>query len=130
MLISGSIDTSVGTFDTAIDTQGGTSVGAPASDTAALAVKLFGDPLRGRIVRLLAAEQLCTCHLVDITGARQPTVSHHLRVLRDADLVEAIPDGRFTYYRLRPEPLAALAGGVAHLAAAATAASRHRRPCA
>jgi ArsR family transcriptional regulator len=68
--------------------------------------------------------------LVDITGARQPTVSHHLRVLRDADLVEAIPDGRFTYYRLRPEPLATLAGHVRRLAADAVAAPRHRRPCA
>ena len=99
-------------------------------ETAALAVKLFGDPLRAEFVGLLAAEQLCTCHLVDITGARQPTVSHHLRVLRDADLVEAIPDGRFTYYRLRPEPLATLAGHVRRLAADAVAAPRHRRPCA
>jgi len=99
-------------------------------ETAALAVKLLGDPLRAEIVGLLAAEQLCTCHLVDITGARQPTVSHHLRVLRDADLVEAIPDGRFTYYRLRPEPLATLAGHVRRLAADAVAAPRHRRPCA
>lgn len=78
---------------------------------------------------MLADEQLCTCHLVEATGARQSTISHHLRVLREADLVEAIPDGRFTYYRLRPEPLLELANGLSHLAAAAGAAPRRRRPC-
>ena len=90
---------------------------------------LFGDGLRATIVRLLAEEQLCTCHLVELTGARQPTVSHHLRVLREAGLVEAIPDGRFTYYRLLEGPLAALRDEVGALAAAAARAPRRRRPC-
>lgn len=96
---------------------------------AARAVALFGDPLRAGIVRYLAGEQLCTCHLVELTGARQPTVSHHLRVLREADLVEAIPDGRFTYYRLRPGALSQLAAHVDGLARAAASAPRRRRPC-
>ncbi|MGH7911976.1 MAG: ArsR/SmtB family transcription factor, partial [Candidatus Dormibacteraceae bacterium] len=48
---------------------------------------LLGDPLRARIVELLASEELCTCHLVDELDARQPTVSHHLRILRDAGFV-------------------------------------------
>jgi ArsR family transcriptional regulator, arsenate/arsenite/antimonite-responsive transcriptional repressor len=91
--------------------------------------RLFGDPLRAEIVRRLAVEQLCTCHLVEMTGARQPTVSHHLKLLRDANLVDAIPDGRFTYYRLRPEPLAALRDAIADLAADATVAPRRRKPC-
>jgi ArsR family transcriptional regulator, arsenate/arsenite/antimonite-responsive transcriptional repressor len=58
--------------------------------------RLFGDPLRAEIVRRLAVEQLCTCHLVEMTGARQPTVSHHLKLLRDADLVEATACRRST----------------------------------
>jgi ArsR family transcriptional regulator len=98
-------------------------------ETAALAVKLFGDPLRARVVGHLATEQLCTCHLVELTGARQPTVSHHLKILRDADLVEAIPHGRFTYYRLRDEQLAELRDGVEQLAVGARSAARQRRPC-
>lgn len=93
-------------------------------------MQLLGDPLRARIVTLLAEEQLCTCHLVDATGARQSTVSHHLRVLRDADLVEPIPDGRFTYYRLRSERLAELVDGLGRLAVTAADAPRRRRPCA
>ena len=94
-----------------------------------LAVHLLGDPLRAQIVGLLADEQLCTCHLVEATGARQSTVSHHLRILREAELVEAIPDGRFTYYRLRAKPLAELAERIGRLAASADDAPRRRRPC-
>lgn len=91
--------------------------------------RLFGDPLRARIVRLLAREQLCTCHLVEETGARQPTISHHLRVLREAGMVETDACGRFTYYRLRPEALRALSAAIDELAESARAAQYIRRPC-
>ena len=91
--------------------------------------KVLADPLRRRIVELLAAEQLCTCHLVEETGAGQTTVSNHLRVLREAGMVETEPRGRFTYYRLRPEVLDALANEVAQLAAQARAASGSKRAC-
>lgn len=92
-------------------------------------LRVFADPLRSRIVSLLAAEQLCTCHLVEETGAKQSTVSHHLKALREAGLVDASPCGRFTYYRLVPEAVEALADHLADLAAAARTASDRRRPC-
>jgi ArsR family transcriptional regulator len=92
-------------------------------------LRVFADPLRARIIGLLAAEELCTCHLVETTGARQPTVSHHLRVLREAGIVETEPVGRFTYYRLRPEALDALSALVADLAEGARSAGARRRPC-
>lgn len=91
--------------------------------------KVLADPLRRRIVELLAAEQLCTCHLVEETGAGQTNVSNHLRVLREAGMVETEPSGRFTYYRLRPEVLDILADEVAQLAARARAASSSKRAC-
>ena len=90
---------------------------------------VLGDPLRRRIVELLAREQLCTCHLVDELGVKQPTVSHHLRVLRDAGVVDAEPCGRFTYYRLRPEAVERLAADLASLAASARTAAGRRRAC-
>ncbi len=92
-------------------------------------VKLFGDPLRARIVRLLAREQMCTCHLVEETGARQPTISHHLKILRESGFVETEPRGRFTYYRLRPDAVAEVARAVGALAAAAERARDSYRPC-
>jgi ArsR family transcriptional regulator len=91
--------------------------------------KVLGDPLRRRIVELLAVEQLCTCHLVQETGAGQTTVSHHLKVLREAGMVDTEACGRFTYYRLRPEVLRELAERLTQLADGAETASGCRRPC-
>src|SRR5664279_3332596 len=92
-------------------------------------VRAMADPLRRQIVELLSKEQLCNCHLVELTGARQTNLSNHLRVLRDAGLVEAEPAGRYTYYRLRPEALSALGDTFAGLAAKAREAQQVRRPC-
>lgn len=92
-------------------------------------MRALGDPLRARIVELLADEQLCPCHLVELTGARQTNIANHLRVLRDAGLVSGEPAGRFTYYRLLPEAVAALADHYADLADRARAAEQVRRPC-
>ncbi|HEX2176786.1 MAG TPA: metalloregulator ArsR/SmtB family transcription factor [Nocardioidaceae bacterium] len=92
-------------------------------------IAVFADPLRARIVSLLACEQLCTCHLVEATGAKQTTVSHHLKVLREAGLLEAEPCGRFTYYRLRAHVLDELGRHLGELAAAARGAADVRRPC-
>jgi ArsR family transcriptional regulator len=92
-------------------------------------VRVLAEPIRAAMVRALATEQLCTCHLVEITGARQTNVSNHLRVLREAGVVEAQPAGRYTYYRLRPEVLERLAQQFDDLAQAAQAATAVRRPC-
>jgi ArsR family transcriptional regulator, arsenate/arsenite/antimonite-responsive transcriptional repressor len=92
-------------------------------------IKLLADPLRAQIVQLLAGEALCTCHLVEETGARQTNISNHLRHLREAGVVEAEPCGRFTYYRLRPEALQAAADHLAGLAERARTHSEARRPC-
>lgn len=105
-----------------------TDVGtAAALDHATL--RLLADPLRAQIVALLAVEQLCTCHLVDATGAAQSNISNHLRALRQAGLVQSEPAGRFTYYRLLPGPLAALSTTLAALAEQAGAATALKRPC-
>jgi ArsR family transcriptional regulator len=92
-------------------------------------IRLLVDPLRARIVELLAEGPACVCHLVADMGAKQPTVSHHLRALRDAGLVVAEPQGRFTYYRLLPEGLEATAGALAGLAQRARSTATVRREC-
>jgi ArsR family transcriptional regulator, arsenate/arsenite/antimonite-responsive transcriptional repressor len=91
--------------------------------------RALADPLRSRIVELLADEQLCNCHLVEMTGATQTNISNHLRVLRDAGVVESAAAGRFTYYRLSAAALTRLANHFAALAARAAKASQTRRPC-
>ena len=93
------------------------------------AVRALADPLRARIVELLAAEQLCVCHLTEELDVAQPLVSHHLKVLRDAGLVEGERWRYWTYYRLRPEALRAVADRLEDLAGDAPTGTAERRPC-
>ena len=99
-----------------------TSVGADVA-------RLLADPLRARIVRILAEGPACTSHLVADTGAKQPNVSGHLKLLREAGVVATEPRGRFTYYRLVPETLQGAALHLADLAAHAAANSDTFRDC-
>ena len=94
-------------------------------------LRVLADPLRWKIVTLLARETLCTTHLMEETGARQTNLSNHLKVLRDAGVVDTEPCGRFTYYSLRPEAIEALAGSLAGLAATArdTDGAGRKRAC-
>lgn len=91
-------------------------------------LRVAADPMRFRILELLAGEQLCVCHLQDALDAKQTLVSHHLKALRDAGLVETEPCGRFTYYRLRPGAFDAVRDRLGGLASAARA-ELPRRPC-
>ncbi len=92
-------------------------------------VRLLADPLRARIVQILADGPACTSHLVADTGAKQPNVSGHLKLLREAGVVVTQPHGRFTYYRLVPEALQGAALHLADLAATARANLDTFRPC-
>ncbi|CAB71849.1 MULTISPECIES: ArsR/SmtB family transcription factor [Streptomyces] len=92
-------------------------------------IRVLADPLRLQIVTLLANETLCTTHLVEETGARQTNLSNHLRVLREAGVVETEPCGRYTYYKLRPDVIASLAGQFADLAESARNAADNKRAC-
>jgi ArsR family transcriptional regulator len=92
-------------------------------------MRVLADPLRLRIVTLLARETLCSTHLIEETGAKQTNLSNHLRVLREAGVVETEPCGRYTYYKLRPDVIAKLAGQFADLAESARNAADNKRAC-
>jgi ArsR family transcriptional regulator, arsenate/arsenite/antimonite-responsive transcriptional repressor len=108
-------------------TSASTELSPPGADL----IRVLADPLRLQIVQLLAHETLCTTHLVEETGARQTNLSNHLRVLREAGVVETEPCGRFTYYKLRPDVISALAASLGELAetARATLAADTKRSC-
>jgi ArsR family transcriptional regulator len=91
--------------------------------------RALADPLRAQIVELLSGEQMCTCHLVEATGASQSNISNHLRVLRNAGLVVDEPIGRYTYHRVMAEPLFAMADRYRVLAERAQHAEGVQRPC-
>ena len=71
--------------------------------------KALADATRVAIVNTLsAADEVCVCHLTDTFELSQPTISHHLRILREAGLVESSRRGTWAYYRLVPEAIGAL----------------------
>jgi ArsR family transcriptional regulator len=87
-----------------------------AAERLAGVLKALGEPTRLRLVSMIAAQEgaeACVCELTDPVGLSQPTVSHHLKVLVEAGLLEREQRGKWAYYRLVPGVLDALAGMLA-----------------
>jgi ArsR family transcriptional regulator, arsenate/arsenite/antimonite-responsive transcriptional repressor len=98
------------------------SAPALSEDEALATAELFralGDPARVRIVNVLATsgEPVCVCNLVEPLGLSQPTVSHHMKKLLDAGLVEREQRGKWAYFSLKRDAVETLAA-VADLKAA------------
>ena len=75
------------------------------------ALKVIADPARLRLLSLIQAQpdgEACVCHLTEPLGLTQPTVSHHLKVLLDAGLVEREQRGSWAYFRVVPDQLRTL----------------------
>ena len=71
--------------------------------------KAMGDPVRLRLLSLIASHvggEACVCDLTDVFDLSGPTISHHLRVLREAGLITGERRGTWVYYRVRPDLLA------------------------
>jgi ArsR family transcriptional regulator len=83
------------------------------------AFRALGDPTRLEIFRLLAAQSapVCACDVVDRFGLSQPTISHHLRILREAGLVTVSRRGVWAWYAPDPRGLVWLRESVAALGA-------------
>jgi ArsR family transcriptional regulator, arsenate/arsenite/antimonite-responsive transcriptional repressor len=73
----------------------------------AAVAKALGDPIRLQLVDVLRrhAGKVCVCELVPLFDIGQPTLSHHLRKLRDAGIVDSERRGLWAYYYVRPEAL-------------------------
>lgn len=66
-------------------------------------MKALSDPSRVKIIKMLEKREMCVCELTAALGLAQPTVSKHLRLLEDAELVESSKDGSWVNYRLQTE---------------------------
>lgn len=69
----------------------------------ALACKALAHPMRVRILRFLGEREAYCGDLVDVLGLAQSTISHHLRILREAHLIEGREEGAATCYRLNKQ---------------------------
>jgi ArsR family transcriptional regulator, arsenate/arsenite/antimonite-responsive transcriptional repressor len=75
--------------------------------------KALGDPVRLRLLSLIASHEggeACVCELSGVFDLSGPTISHHLKVLREADLIVGERRGTWVYYRVLPDAPARLAG--------------------
>jgi DNA-binding transcriptional ArsR family regulator len=79
-------------------------------DRLVIQLRALADPTRLEIFRLISAqpEPICVCDVVDRFDVSQPTISHHLKVLREAGLVEGTRLGTNVYYRANRDALGAL----------------------
>lgn len=73
------------------------------SQQCAEVLRALGDETRLQILESLLVQQKCVSDLVREIGRRQPHISHHLRILRAADLVEGLREGRRVCYRISPK---------------------------
>jgi len=82
--------------------------------------KALADPTRQQIMELICCEWKNVNEIVDSVGVRQPTVSHHLAILKEAGLVNTRPDGKHTYYTLNQTRVATCCGQIIEVFAPGT----------
>jgi ArsR family transcriptional regulator, arsenate/arsenite/antimonite-responsive transcriptional repressor len=81
------------------------------ADLLANSFAALADPIRLRLLSFIAAsdsDEVCACELLEPSGRSQPTVSHHMKILVDAGLIERDKRGLWVWYRLVPSRLDAL----------------------
>lgn len=79
-------------------------------------LKALADPVRLQVVEALAGGERCVCELTGELGLAQSKLSFHLKVLREAGLIQAREEGRWIYYRLQLEAIDQLQAWLADLA--------------
>jgi ArsR family transcriptional regulator len=86
----------------------GEPIAAEAAAGLARGFKALGDPVRLRLVSLIGAHQggeVCVCEMTTAFDLTQPTISHHLKVLREAGIIDCERRGTWVYYWLVPAAL-------------------------
>lgn len=86
----------------------GEALDAATAERLAAVLKVLAEPTRLRLLSLVAAHQdseECICNLTELVGVSQPTVSHHMKLLVDAGLLDREQRGKWAYYRLIPGAL-------------------------
>lgn len=82
---------------------------AASADPDVRLLQALADPIRLTIVRELAGQpEVCACDFTSCCDVTQPTISHHLKVLRGAGVIEGERRGTWIFYRLKPEAATAM----------------------
>jgi len=100
-----------------------------ATEQALLLLRALADPIRLRILQALTQGERCVCELCSALELAQSKLSFHLRVLREAGLIEGRSQGRWMYYQLRPDALERLQAWLGSLAALASSGQGPATTC-
>jgi ArsR family transcriptional regulator len=79
-------------------------------------LSVLGNPFRLQLIQTIGTGEACVCHLEDLLGKRQAFISQHLMALRKAGILETRREGKFIFYRLASDDIAALLESAASLA--------------
>ncbi len=91
-------------------------IGKAEAEDLAAGLRAIADPIRLRLLSFIAAQpgaEACVCHLTAPVELSQPTVSHHLKLMHDAGVLEREKRGAWVFYRINPERLDALRDALA-----------------
>jgi|SRR4029078_830823 ArsR family transcriptional regulator len=93
---------------------------AARAESAARSLELLAHPIRLTLLGILCRRggEVCVCDLEAAVPVKQPTVSHHLRLLREAGLVQVERRGQWAHYRIDPQAVAALSSEVGEVLSA------------
>lgn len=81
----------------------------------ALICKALGDENRVQIIKMLTGGELCACKILDAFNITQPTLSHHMKILTDCNLVNWRKEGKWTYYSINSRKFSEFKSAVSKL---------------
>ena len=95
----------------------------------ALICKALGDENRLQIIKMLSGGELCACKILDAFNITQPTLSHHMKILTDCNLVVSRKEGKWTYYSINCEKFSEFKGDVSEFACKTSAEKKADGKC-
>ena len=98
------------------------------SDIAAIC-KALGDENRVKIIKMLTGGKLCACRILDAFNISQPTLSHHIKILIDCNLVNSQKEGKWTYYSINSKKFLDFKNAVSKFACKPATAKKASAKC-
>lgn len=95
----------------------------------ALICKALGDENRLQIIKMLSGGELCACKILDAFNITQPTLSHHMKILTECNLVNSRKEGKWTYYSINNEKFSEFKSSVSEFTCKASSEKKSDGKC-
>ena len=95
----------------------------------ALICKALGDENRVQIIKMLTGGELCACKILDAFNITQPTLSHHMKILTECNLVNSRKEGKWTYYSINCEKFLEFKSAVSEFTCETSSSKKSAEQC-